>query len=175
MTWSYFPDCCSVYVHGDVFQPLRFRSSGQFVGWSNCFSSPPSLPLPDTTAAHKKCRHTALRMLSAMTETVIRKQTTQRCYNRSMAGSEFHFASQRQWELRKLVKGIFSSHTSASLCSLSRGQLLTDNTHSLMCSQRGWRDKQRCARAEAHVLQQPEKGYLFSCYILEGAWLKHLC
>lgn len=122
---------CSVYVHGDVFQPLRFLSSGQFEGCSNCFSSPPSLSLPDTTVARKKCRHTTIKMLSAMTETVIRKQTTQGCYNRSMA--EFHFASWRHWELRKLLKGIFSSHTSASLCSLTRGQLLMDNMHSLMC------------------------------------------
>lgn len=54
-------------------------------------------------------------MLSAMTETVIRKQTTQGCYNVSVAGSELYFASQRHWELRKLITGIFSSHTSASL------------------------------------------------------------
>lgn len=68
-----------------------------------------------------------------MTETVTRKQTIQGCYNHSMAGSEFHFVSQRDWGLRKLVKGIFSSHTSVSLCSLTRDQLLTDNMHSQMC------------------------------------------
>lgn len=87
-----------------------------------------SLPSP---SRHYCSTHTTVKMLSAM-RTVIRKQTTQGCYNRSMAGSEFHFALQRHWELRRPVKGIFSSHTSAPLCSLTRGQLLTDNMYSLM-------------------------------------------
>lgn len=89
-----------------------------------------SLPSP---SRHYCSTHTTIKMVSAMSETVIRKQTTQGCYNRSVAGSEFHFASRRHWGLRKPVKGIFRSHTSAPLCSLARGQLLTDNMHSLMC------------------------------------------